>query len=90
MESPTVRRFGWPIRAKLENAIAFRGDGYFDIDSGLSKVFKITESQGVKFAWEVFNVTNSARFDVNPALLRNHVDGGQLLATIRPSTPSRA
>ena len=44
----------------------FRGDGYFDIDSGLSKTFKITESQGVKFAWEVFNVTNSARFDTNP------------------------
>jgi hypothetical protein len=44
----------------------FRGDGYFDIDSGLAKTFKITESQGVKFAWEVFNVTNSARFDVNP------------------------
>jgi hypothetical protein len=44
----------------------FRGDGYFDIDSGLAKTFKITESQGVKFAWEVFNITNSARFDVNP------------------------
>jgi hypothetical protein len=44
----------------------FRGDGYFDIDSGLAKTFKITEGQGIKFAWEVFNVTNSARFDVNP------------------------
>jgi hypothetical protein len=44
----------------------FRGDGYFDIDSGLAKTFKITESQGLKFAWEVFNVTNSVRFDTNP------------------------
>jgi hypothetical protein len=32
----------------------------------LSKVFKITESQSVKFAWEVFNVSNSVRFDTNP------------------------
>ena len=47
----------------------FRGDGYFDIDSGLAKTFKITENQGVKFAWEVFNVTNSARFDTNPNTL---------------------
>ncbi|HET6217804.1 MAG TPA: TonB-dependent receptor [Acidobacteriaceae bacterium] len=44
----------------------FRGDGYFDIDSGLGKTFKITEKQSVKFAWEVFNVTNSVRFDTNP------------------------
>jgi hypothetical protein len=44
----------------------FRGDGYFDIDSGLSKTFKVTESQSVKFDWEVFNVTNSVRFDTNP------------------------
>ena len=44
----------------------FRGDGYFDIDSGLSKTFKITESQSVKFDWEVFNITNSVRFDTNP------------------------
>ena len=61
-----VRRSGCHTRAKLENRNNFRGDGYFDIDSGLAKTFKITESQGVKFAWEVFNVTNSVRFDTNP------------------------
>jgi hypothetical protein len=43
----------------------FRGDGYFSIDSGLSKVFRITERQDLKFAFEVFNVTNSVRFDPN-------------------------
>ena len=57
-------RLAYPGEAGERNN--FRGDGYFDIDSGLAKTFKITESQGVKFAWEVFNVTNSARFDVNP------------------------
>jgi hypothetical protein len=31
---------------------------------GLSKEWKITESQNLKFGWDVFNVTNSVRFDV--------------------------
>ena len=42
----------------------FRGDGYFGIDSGLSKSWIVHERQSLKFAWEIFNVTNSARFDV--------------------------
>jgi hypothetical protein len=42
-----------------------RGDGYFSVDAGLSKVFRITEGQNLKFAWEAFNVTNSVRFDPN-------------------------
>jgi hypothetical protein len=54
-----------PYPGEVGNRNNFRGDGYFDIDSGLAKTFKITESQGVKFAWEVFNVTNSVRFDTN-------------------------
>jgi len=42
----------------------FRGDGYFGIDSGLSKSWKIHESNTLKFSWEAFNVTNSVRFNV--------------------------
>jgi TonB dependent receptor len=56
----------------------FRGDGYFDIDSGLAKTFKITESQALKFDWEVFNVTNSARFDTNPLYLGDSLTTGNL------------
>ncbi len=41
----------------------FRGDGYFSIDTGLSKTFAVTERNQFKFAWETFNVTNSVRFD---------------------------
>jgi hypothetical protein len=41
----------------------FRGDGVFDIDSSLSKGWDLTERAKLKFAWEVYNVTNSTRFD---------------------------
>jgi hypothetical protein len=42
-----------------------RGDGYFGLDAGLPRLFHPTERVGVRFRWDVFNVTNSARFDVN-------------------------
>jgi hypothetical protein len=44
-----------------------RGDGYFGIDLGLSKrwIMPWSEKQSVALRWEVFNVTNSARFDFN-------------------------
>jgi hypothetical protein len=43
----------------------FRGDGYFSVDAGIFKIFRITERQNMKFAFESFNVTNSVRFDPN-------------------------
>jgi len=42
----------------------FRGDGNFGIDAGLSKTWNTFENQKLEFRWEVFNVTNSVRFDV--------------------------
>jgi hypothetical protein len=44
----------------------FRGDGYFGIDARLAKNWKLSERWGMQFAWDVYNVTNSVRFDVNP------------------------
>lgn len=43
-----------------------RGQGFFNIDMGLSKRWKMpwSETQSLQFRWEVFNVTNSNRFDV--------------------------
>jgi hypothetical protein len=42
-------------------------------------VWAIHEKQQVKFAWEVFNVTNSVRFDVNPLTsLQNQTNIGEL------------
>ena len=40
-----------------------RGPGYFGIDAGLDKDWKIREGQTISFAWEAFNITNSVRFD---------------------------
>ena len=44
-----------------------RGPGYLQLDSGLYKSWKVTEGQTLKFAWEVFNVTNTPRFDAAQA-----------------------
>ena len=44
-----------------------RGDGYFGLDLGLSKRWKMpwNEHHNLALRWEVFNVTNSTRFDFN-------------------------
>src|SRR5438552_2444544 len=43
-----------------------RGDGFFNIDAGLAKRWRMpwAEKQSLQLRWEVFNVTNSTRFDV--------------------------
>jgi hypothetical protein len=57
----------------------FRGDGYFGVDAGLSKNWKIRERTGLRLAWEAFNVSNSVRFDVNPLTsLQNMTSSGEL------------
>jgi hypothetical protein len=43
-----------------------RGDGFFSLDFGLGKEFKMPwEGHRLQFRWEVFNATNTARFDVS-------------------------
>jgi hypothetical protein len=41
-----------------------RGDGFAGLDLGLSKLWKLRESQGIRFQWQVFNVLNLTRFNV--------------------------
>jgi hypothetical protein len=48
------------------------GPGTFNIDAALSKSWKITESQAVKFTWETFNITNTPRFDVGTMQLNGN------------------
>jgi hypothetical protein len=67
-------RLPYPGEAGQRNN--FRGDGYFDLDSGLSKSWKIRELGSLKFAWEVYNVTNTVRFD--PASIGAGLTGGNL------------
>ncbi len=57
----TPIRLPYPGEAGERNN--FRGDGYFDIDSGLAKSWGFGEYGTLKFAWEVYNVTNTVRFD---------------------------
>jgi hypothetical protein len=56
-------RLPFPGEAGQRNA--FRGDGYFDIDNTLSKVWNIGEYGKLKFDGEVYNVTNTNRFDTS-------------------------
>lgn len=59
----TPMRFPYPGEAGSRNN--FRGQGYFGLDSGLAKSWVVREGMNLKFAWEVFNVTNSVRFNTN-------------------------
>ncbi len=56
--------YAYPGESGRRNTI--RGDGYFGFDMNLSKSWGIphVEGQSLQFRWSVFNVTNSARFDI--------------------------
>lgn len=62
-------RLPYPGEAGMRNK--FRGDGVFDIDSSLAKNWDLGERARMKLAWEVFNVTNSVRFDDNTTNVEN-------------------
>jgi len=79
-------RLPYPGEAGQRNG--FRGDGYFNVDSGLSKNWKIREYGTLKFAWEVYNVTNAVRFD--PASIGGGLTSGNLgIASVLLTAPRR-
>lgn len=51
----------YPGEAGIRNLL--RGDGYFTIDLSLSKAFRLPANQRIQFRWDVFNVTNTPRFN---------------------------
>jgi Carboxypeptidase regulatory-like domain len=56
-----IWRFPHPGESGSRNNI--RGPGYFGIDLGLRKAWTLTERTNLLFSWQVYNVTNSVRFD---------------------------
>jgi len=63
-------RAAYPGEAGNRNVL--RGPGTFNIDTGLSKLWHTTENQTLKFAWEMFNITNTPRFDVGTMQLNGN------------------
>lgn len=62
-EAVTYFRRALPGEQGVRNI--FRGDGYFNIDMSLSKSFRLgIADHRLRFRWDVFNVTNAAKFDV--------------------------
>jgi hypothetical protein len=70
----TPVRLPYPGEAGERNK--YRGDGYFDLDSGLTKSWRLGELGALKFAWEVYNVTNTVRFD--PGSIGGQLTDGNL------------
>jgi hypothetical protein len=55
-------RPAFPGEQGLRNGL--RGPGTFNLDTGVAKGWQFGERQSLKFTWEMFNVTNTPRFDV--------------------------
>jgi len=70
----TAFRFPYPGESGQRNNL--RGPGYFELDDGVYKSWKITEAQTLKFAWEAFNVTNTPRFDAAQAAYNFNLTSG--------------
>jgi hypothetical protein len=60
--------FDYPFPGEAGQRNNLRGPGYFSIDMALRKSWNFTERQSLAFTWNVYNVTNSVRFDAFSAL----------------------
>jgi hypothetical protein len=65
--------FGYAFPGGTGARNQLRGPGYFGIDMGLTKRWLMpwSDKQSLQFRWEVFNVTNSVRFNVQSAAASN-------------------
>lgn len=63
--SAAIDAFSYTLPGQVGGRNIVRGDGNFNIDLGLAKSFTMpwSEKHSVQFRWEVFNATNSVRFD---------------------------
>jgi Carboxypeptidase regulatory-like domain len=57
------------IRYALPGEVGFRnvlrGDGYIGADIGVGKAFELPANQRLRFRWEIFNLTNTQRFNTS-------------------------
>lgn len=58
--------YDFTVPGQIGERNGLRGDGYFTIDTSLAKTFLMPygEKHKLQIRWDVFNVTNSVRFDV--------------------------
>jgi len=62
-------RFPHPGESGSRNNI--RGQGLFGIDMALRKTWSVTERAKLAFSWQVYNITNSVRFDAANSGVQN-------------------
>jgi hypothetical protein len=70
--------FDFVMPGQIGTRNPIRGDGVFNIDTNVAKRFVMPYLDGrhsLQFRWEVFNLTNTAKFDVNSASLDIAVAG---------------
>ena len=69
--------FDYTYAGQVGNRNVVRGQGFITIDTGLSKRFRMPykEQHSLQIRAEAFNVTNTARFDVNQLSLRIDTPG---------------
>ncbi len=73
----------WPGESGVRNTVI--GDGMFNIDTNVSKAFALGETRRVEFSWQMFNATNSVRYDVRaaqPSLSQAPNEFGRYLSTL--------
>lgn len=70
---PTAARaaYDYSYAGQIGQRNGIRGDGFFTVDMSLGKTFVMPykDSHTLQFRWEVFNVPNAVRFDINGASL---------------------
>jgi len=67
-----LEAFDYEMPGGIGTRNGIRGDGIFNIDASLSKRFIMpygNEKHSIQFRWEVFNISNTAKFDVGDASL---------------------
>jgi hypothetical protein len=73
-----ISAFDYAYAGQAGQRDIIRGNGFFTIDMGLAKRWTMpwSEKQTLQFRWEVFNITNSVRFDVQSGLINGSLGLG--------------